>query len=75
MDFEKLVDTTKTVPGPHGRPAHPALRKHPVNFKSRRNEGRARVSHGYLGETGPWVVITDVKTEREYRIRPSQVWA
>ena len=75
MDFEKLVDTTKTVLDALGRPLHPALRKHAVNFKSRRNEGRAKVKHGYVGDTGPWVVITDVKTERVYRIRPSQVWA
>lgn len=78
MDFDKLVDTTNGAPGNGlyaGKTVYPAKRRSPVNYVSRKNEGRATVVNGYEGETGPWVTLYDKARQTTVVVRPSQVSA
>lgn len=76
MDFDKLVDTTKTVGrDSNGRFIFAPSRKAPVNYVSRENSGRATVVNGYEGKTGAWVTLHDKVRDVEVVVRPSQVSA
>lgn len=42
-------------------------------YKSRKNEGRGKVTEVYRRKTGDWVILHDAKRNVSVTVRPSQV--
>ena len=74
MNFDDLIKRDAIVGhDDRGRPLFAGKAKRIVAYQSRKHAGRGTVVYGYIGETGPWVMVHDKERKVDVTVRPNQI--